>query len=128
MSASHNANSSTAKGTRVVANNRQSVLTGPSSREAPASGGGLSGGHAGMPAFNTAVVPQGAQSSSANGNATVNGQGGKGPPGQQGEMGRVTPLSAPTIEEMSEEEIAQLIKDHKELRKIILCIDRCHEG
>ncbi|KAH9821990.1 Protein of unknown function (DUF1348) [Teratosphaeria destructans] len=59
----------------------------------------------GVPAFNPAVVPPSGQSQNYKGSQ------------QQGDVGRVTPQPVQTSEDMSEEDVNQLLKDHKELRE-----------
>ena len=59
----------------------------------------------GVPAFSASVVPPDGQSGS-----------GKDGQGQQGNVGRATPQPSLGAEEMTEEEVTQLLKDHKELR------------
>lgn len=93
-------------------NNRQSVHNGISSREGSHS---TQGGQ--VPAFNASVVPP-TQSQTFKGNA--------GPHTQQQQqsqppqdVGRGTPQPSQLSDEMSDEDIAQLIKDHKELRKAV---------
>lgn len=83
-------------------NNRQSVHNGLTSRE---------GSHAAqasqVPAFNASVVPPGGQSQ-AYGKTQQS----------QSEIGRGTPQPLQVgSDEMTEDEITQLVKDHKELRK-----------
>ncbi|KAK5128933.1 hypothetical protein LTR85_000266 [Meristemomyces frigidus] len=88
------------KALRTGASNRQSVHNGLSARE----GSGItSAQQQGVPAFNASVVPPGGQ--------------GQARSQQQGDVGRVTPQPLPLGEDMSEEDVNQLIKDHKELRE-----------
>ncbi|EME47917.1 hypothetical protein DOTSEDRAFT_69749 [Dothistroma septosporum NZE10] len=87
-------------------NNRQSVHNGLTSRDASHS---TSGGQ--VPAFNTSIVPPGSQ-----GGPYKSGSAQQQP---QGEVtrGTGTPQPASLGDEMSEEDVAQLVKDHKELRE-----------
>lgn len=87
---------------RSGASNRQSVHNGLSAgaREGSSTN---SAQQQTVPAFNASVVPPGGQ--------------GQARSQQQGDVGRVTPQPAQAGEDMSEEDINQLIKDHKELRK-----------
>ncbi|KAK4556792.1 hypothetical protein LTR86_006363 [Recurvomyces mirabilis] len=80
------------------ANNRQSVHNGLNTRDTQQQGGA---------AYNTNVAPP------------TSGQAFKGnhQAQQQGDVGRVTPQPAQLGEDMTEEDVAQLIKDHKELRE-----------
>lgn len=80
---------------RSAASNRQSVHNGLSARDGST--------QQGVPAFTTSVVPS-------------SGKGQPYPGQQQGDVGRVTPQPAQAGEDMSEEDVNQLIKDHKELR------------
>jgi hypothetical protein len=81
------------------ANNRQSVHNGLNARD--------NGGQQGVPAFNASVVPPSGQGQAYKGNAQNQ---------QQGDVGRVTPQPVQMGEDMTEEDVNQLIKDHKELR------------
>ncbi|KAK4545287.1 hypothetical protein LTR36_003467 [Oleoguttula mirabilis] len=86
------------KALRSGASNRQSVHNGLSTRE----GSSISSAQQpGVSAFNASIVPPGGQARSQ----------------QQGDLGRVTPQPLPLGEDMSEEDVNQLIKDHKELRE-----------
>lgn len=85
--------------------NRQSIHNGLSSRESSAVGSGQQ--QQGLPAFNASVVPPVGQGQSYK--ASSQGQ-------QQGDVGRVTPQPVQLGEDMTEEDVNQLIKDHKELR------------
>lgn len=102
-SMSNNAALSSSKSARVGNGNRQSVHNGVASRE---------GSHATpasqIPAFNASIVPPSSQGQPYKG---------AGQQQQQGDMGRGTPQPQHGNDEMSEEDIAQLVKDHKELRK-----------
>ncbi len=100
--------------------NRQSMHNGLNSREG--SGVGASGSNGGqqapaaapasggMPAFNASVVPAGSQGQPSAQQAQQNSQ------AKSGDVGRVTPQPQQSGENMSEEDINQLIKDHRELR------------
>lgn len=91
--------------------NRQSVHNGLTAREGSHS---TQGGQ--VPAFNTSIVPPGSQGGPyKSGNAQQP---------LQGEVtrGTGTPQPAQLIDEMSEEDVAQLVKDHKELRKSIAAL------
>jgi len=97
------------------AGNRQSMHNGLGSRESSAVG---SGGQQqqqqqqGVPAFNASVVPPTGQGQAYKG--SNQGQ-------QQGDVGRVTPQPVQLGEDMTEEDVNQLIKDHKELRTSHQC-------
>ena len=69
-----------------------------------------------MPAFSAAVVPPGSQGQPYKGNGQTQQQQ---PQSQQqhGEVGRATPQPLSVADEMNEDEVSQLLKDHKELRK-----------
>lgn len=101
MSLSNNAPLPPGKTARSGGSNRQSVHNGLTSRE-------MSGAQQqGVPAFNASVVPP-----------VSHGQAYKGNQGQQqGDVGRITPQPQQLGEDMSEEDVTQLIKDHKELRE-----------
>ena len=90
------------KALRSGVNNRQSVHNGLSARD-----GSSSGQQQSVPAFNASVVPPAGQGQ---------GQAYQSQGKQQTDVGRVTPQPLTMGEDMSEEEVAQLIKDHKELR------------
>ncbi|KAF2158684.1 hypothetical protein M409DRAFT_71529 [Zasmidium cellare ATCC 36951] len=108
-SMSNNGSQQLPKATRSAnGNNRQSVHNGISSREGSHS---TQGGQA--PAFNASVVPQGQAFKSNAGQPTQQ------PPQSQPpqDVGRATPQPSQLSDEMSDEDIAQLIKDHKELRE-----------
>jgi len=84
--------------------NRQSVHNGLSARDNQQQGGG-------------AYVAPPTSGQAFKGNHQVQ---------QQGDVGRVTPQPAQLGEDMTEEDVAQLIKDHKELRMslpYLLCCD-----
>lgn len=87
------------KAVRSSASNRQSVHNGLSARDASQQQQGVS-------AYNASVVPSAGQSQAYQ---NQQGQG-------KGDVGRVTPQPVQLGEDMSEEEVNQLIKDHKELR------------
>lgn len=95
------------------AGNRQSMHNGLSSRESAAVGAGQQQQQQqGVPAFNASVVPPTGQGQAYKGS----GQG-----QQQGDVGRVTPQPVQLGEDMTEEDVNQLIKDHKELRMLHCC-------
>jgi hypothetical protein len=110
MSASNNGSLPAPKAVRAGSTNRQSMHNGLNSREASALSAGQNGGQqgGGVPAFSASVVPPAGQA-----------QAYPGAPQQQqksADIGRVTPQPVQTSEDMTEEDINQLIKDHKELR------------
>jgi hypothetical protein len=113
MSASNNGSLPAPKAVRAGSANRQSMHNGLNSREASALSAGQNGGQpgGGVPAFSASVVPPAGQAQAY--------------PGAQqqqrgGDVGRVTPQPIQTSEDMTEEDINQLIKDHKELRMLPL--------
>ena len=115
MSSSNNGSMPAPKAVRSGAANRQSVHNGLSSRE----GSGLSSAQAnaqqqGVPSFNASVVPPAAQGQPYRGDQGQQSQ------QQQGDVRRATPQPLQLGEDMSEEDVNQLIKDHKELRKCTL--------
>lgn len=65
------------------------------------------GQQGGVPAFSASVVPAAGQAQAYQSNTQS----------KTGDVGRGTPQPIQTGEDMSEEDIAQLIKEHKELRK-----------
>ncbi|WPA99686.1 uncharacterized protein RHO25_004304 [Cercospora beticola] len=68
-----------------------------------------------MAAFSAAVVPPGSQGQPYKGNG---GQPQQVPPQQQQpEVGRATPQPLAVADEMNDDEVSQLVKDHKELRE-----------
>ena len=109
MSASNNGSLPAPKAVRAGSANRQSMHNGLNSREGSALSAGQNGGQqgGGVPAFSASVVPPAGQA-----------QAYPGAPQQQksADIGRVTPQPVQTSEDMTEEDINQLIKDHKELR------------
>lgn len=110
MSSSNNGNLPAPKPMRASAGNRQSVHNGLTSRDGSAVAGSQ---QQGVPAFNASVVPSAGQSQQY-----------KSGQGQQQDVGRVTPQPMQLGEEMSEDDVNQLIKDHKELRmssQILMC-------
>lgn len=108
MSSSNNGNLPAPKALRTGNSNRQSVHNGLNSRDGSGLGAGQNGGQqGGVPAFSTSVVPPVGQ-----GQAYQNTSQQK----PSGDIGRITPQPMQTGEDMSEEDINQLIKDHKELR------------
>ncbi|KAK0255920.1 hypothetical protein LTS09_009222 [Friedmanniomyces endolithicus] len=88
-------------------NNRQSVHNGLGSRESSAIGSGQQQQQS-VPAFNASVVPPTGQGQSYKGSSQAQ---------QPGDVGRVTPQPVQLGEDMTEEDVNQLIKDHKELRE-----------
>ena len=99
------------KAVRAGSANRQSMHNGLNSREGSAVSAGQNGGQqgGGVPAFSASVVPPAGQ--------------GQAYPGAQQQqksidVGRATPQPIQTSEDMTEEDINQLIKDHKELRML----------
>ena len=89
------------KASRPASNNRQSVQNnGMAQREASS---GLSG-------FSAAVVPPTNQAPPSYPSAQ---------PIQQSEARRATPQPVQSADDLSEEDVAQLVKDHKELRKFL---------
>ena len=108
MSSSNNGSLSAPKSSRLGgAPNRQSMHNGMSSRDSSTLGAGQQqNGGQGVPAFNASIVPTGNQSQSYSSSTQ---QGG-------GDVGRKTPQPTQTSEDMSEDDVNQLMKDHKELR------------
>jgi hypothetical protein len=110
MSSSNNGSLPAPRAQRSGNSNRQSMHNGlnSSSREGSALGsnGGQQQPGPGVPAFNASVVPAASQ-----GQPSQQGASSKG-----GDVGRVTPQPAQTGDEMSEEDVTHLIKEHKELR------------
>ncbi|GAB7326964.1 hypothetical protein MBLNU13_g10916t1 [Cladosporium sp. NU13] len=99
MASASNGSMSAPKAVRPASNNRQSVQNnGPVSRDA-----------GGVPSFNAAVVPPTTQAPPAYQSSQ--------PMQQQSEVRRATPQPAQTSDDLSEEDVAQLVKDHKELRE-----------
>lgn len=93
-----------AKASRGGPVNRQSVHTDLLTRD--------SANQQGVPAFNAAVIPPVSQGSMFNSDSSLQQNNQQG----QADPRRPTPQPLPTSEDMSEEEVNQLIKDHKELR------------
>lgn len=102
--AMNNGNIAAPKAARSAVGNRQSVHNGLASRESSGVGQQQA-----MPSFNASVVPPAAQGQSYR---TEQAQ----PPPAQGDVRRATPQPAPVADDLSEEDVAQLVKDHKELR------------
>ena len=109
MSASNNGSLPAPKAVRAGNANRQSMHNGIGSREGSALSAGQNGGQqgGGVPAFSASVVPPAGQAQA---------QAYPGAQQKSGDIGRVTPQPVQTSEDMTEEDINQLIKDHKELR------------
>ena len=85
---------------------------GINSRDGSALAGGQNGGQqGGVPAFSASVVPPASQGQAYQGNMQQQ---------KSGDVGRVTPQPVQSSEDMTEEDITQLIKDHKELRALSL--------
>jgi hypothetical protein len=117
-------NNGSMSGPKAVRNgNRQSVHNGTASRD------GSHSNQAGqMPAYSTSVVPQGSQGQpyKSQNQQQSQQQQQQAPPSQQqqqqvqqqADVGRGTPQPSGSLaDEMTEEDIAQLLKDHKELRE-----------
>lgn len=81
-------------------NNRQSVHNGTAQREASS----------GIPSFNASVVPPATQAMPYQAPQSTQ-------QAQQADVRRATPQPVQGSDDLSEEDIAQLVKDHKELRK-----------
>ncbi|KAF7195340.1 hypothetical protein HII31_03232 [Pseudocercospora fuligena] len=89
--------------------NRQSVHNGMQSQSREGSTANQGGQ---LPAFSASVVPPTSQGQPYKGN------GGQAQQQQQGDVGRATPQPLQTTsDEMTDDEVAQLVKDHKELRE-----------
>lgn len=116
MSSSNNGTLAAPKAQRSNNSNRQSMHNGLNSRDGSALSGGQNGGQQvqGMPAYGASVVPPAGQAQAYPSN----------PQQQQksGDIGRVTPQPVQSSDDMSEEDINQLIKDHKELRELLLLL------
>ncbi|KAK3716970.1 hypothetical protein LTR37_006025 [Vermiconidia calcicola] len=97
------------KALRTGNSNRQSMHNGLNSREGGSGlGAGQNGGQgSGVAAFNANIVPSAGQGQASQGN----------PQHKAGDIGRITPQPVQSGEDMSEDDINQLIKDHKELRE-----------
>ena len=110
MSSSNNGNLPAPKAVRSGNSNRQSMHNGLNSREGSTLSGGQNGGQnsgqQGVPAFSTSVVPAASQGQAYQSSSQQ----------KAGDIGRITPQPAQMGEDMTEEDINQLIKDHKELR------------
>lgn len=113
MSSSNNGSLPAPKPLRTGGSNRQSMHNGINSREGSGLGSGQQSGgqQGGVPAFNASVVPPAGQAQYQSSSQQQQ---------KSGDVGRNTPQPMQTGEEMSEEDIAALIKEHKELRKSIL--------
>lgn len=98
-------NGSALKAARSGNSNRQSVHSGLSAQQ-------------GVPAFNAAVVPTSAQQQAYQSAQAQQQQQSQQQP-QTKDVGRVTPQPVQTGEDMTDEDINQLIKDHRELRRHI---------
>lgn len=107
MAASNNGNLPAPKAGRSVVGNRQSVHNGLASRESS----GL-GQQQAMPSFSAQVVPPATQGQSYRADQAQ-------PPPPQADVRRATPQPAPVADDLSEDDVAQLVKDHKELRTCI---------
>ncbi|KAK5163446.1 uncharacterized protein LTR77_010628 [Saxophila tyrrhenica] len=108
MSSNNNGSLPAPRAQRSGNSNRQSMHNGLNSREGSALGG-QNGGQQGVPAFNASVVPAASQGMPSQ--ATSQGKSG------DVTVGRITPQPTQSSEDMTEEDVNQLIKDHKELRE-----------
>jgi len=106
---SNNGNLPPPRSAKSGGNNRQSVHNGLGSRESSAIGSGQQQQQS-VPAFNASVVPPTGQGQSYKGSSQAQ---------QPGDVGRVTPQPVQLGEDMTEEDVNQLIKDHKELRMLL---------
>jgi hypothetical protein len=98
MASANNGSMAAPKATRPAGNNRQSVQNnGLAQREASS----------GISSFSAAVVPPAAQAPPSYQSSQ---------PMQQSEVRRATPQPVQSADDLSEEDVAQLVKDHKELR------------
>jgi hypothetical protein len=98
MASANNGSMAAPKATRPASNNRQSVQNnGLAQREAAS----------GIPSFSAAVVPPTTQAPPSYQTTQ---------PMQQSEVRRATPQPVQSADDLSEEDVAQLVKDHKELR------------
>ena len=100
MASAHNGNISAPKAARAAGNNnnRQSLQNnGLSQRD----------NQGGLQSYNATVVPPTAQAPPTYQSSQ---------PIQQADVRRATPQPVQSTEELSEEDVAQLVKDHKELR------------
>jgi hypothetical protein len=98
MASANNGSMPAPKATRPASNNRQSVQNnGLAQREASS----------GISSFSAAVVPPTAQAPASYQSSQ---------PMQQSEVRRATPQPVQSADDLSEEDVAQLVKDHKELR------------
>jgi hypothetical protein len=98
MASSNNGSMSAPKAVRPASNNRQSVQNNGSTQRDPPGG---------IPSFSAAVVPPTSQAPPSYQSSQ---------PMQQSEVRRATPQPVQSAEDLSEEDVAQLVKDHKELR------------
>lgn len=99
MASANNGNVSAPKAVRPAGNNRQSLQNnGMAQRDASS----------GIQSFSAAVVPPTSQAPPSYQSTQ---------PAQQSDVRRPTPQPTQSPDELSEEDIAQLVKDHKELRK-----------
>jgi hypothetical protein len=100
LASASNGSMNAPKAVRPASNNRQSVQNnGMPQRDASS----------GLSSFSAAVVPPTTQGPPSYQSSQ---------PMQQSEIRRATPQPAPTADELSEEDVAQLVKDHKELRTL----------
>lgn len=87
--------------------NRQSMHNGLNSREGSALGPAQNvGQQQGVPAFNASTVPTASQGTPSQGTSQ----------GKSGDVGRMTPQPALSSRDMTEEELDNTLKEHKELR------------
>ena len=98
MASANNGGMPAPKAARPASNNRQSVQNnGLVQRDPPG----------GIPSFSAAVVPPTTQAPPSYQSSQ---------PMQQNEVRRATPQPIQSSDDLSEEDVAQLVKDHKELR------------
>ena len=98
MASGNNGSMSAPKAVRPASNNRQSVQNNGSAQRDPPGG---------IPSFSAAVVPPTTQAPPSYQSSQ---------PMQQSEVRRATPQPVQSADDLSEEDVAQLVKDHKELR------------
>jgi len=100
MASGHNGSISAPKAARAAGNNRQSLQSnGLPQRD----------NQGGLQSYNATVVPPTAQAQPSYQSSQ---------PIQQADVRRATPQPVQSSEDLSDEDIAQLVKDHKELRML----------
>lgn len=102
MASAHNGSISAPKAARAAGNNNRQSLQNNSLPQRD--------NQSGMQSYNTTAVPPTAQAPPSYQSQPI----------QQADVRRATPQPVQASEDLSEEDVAQLVKDHKELRMLTI--------